>query len=201
MTSLPPTSRPRRRNPAIHRAILEATVMLLERHGYRNLTIEGIAEEAGVGKQTIYRWWPNKARLVMEAFITAGEERVPEPDTGSVVTDLEAILIPVFAWNAAYDRGTALANKGMMAEAQLDPEFAREYRELHRSWWGPLQRSIARGVQRGELRSDVDAQALIDTMLGASWYRVLLEHAPLDEGFARGLVHAVVESNRPDPAT
>jgi AcrR family transcriptional regulator len=191
--------RPRRRNPATHGAILKATVTLLECVGYRDLTIEGIAELAGVGKQTIYRWWPNKARLVMEAFITAGEERVPEPDTGNVVTDLEAILIPVFAQNAAYDRGTALANKGMMAEAQLDPEFAREYGELHRSWWGPLVRVIERGATRGELRHDVDAQALVDVMLGSSWYRVLLEHEPLDDHFARELIRIVVEGNRPDP--
>ena len=190
-------SPPRRRNPEVHRAILAATVELLERLGYRALTIEGIAARAGVGKQTIYRWWSNKAALVMEAFIAAGEERVPPPDTGNVVGDLEAILIPVFAQNADFARGTALANKGMMAEAQLDPAFRRAYLDVHRSWWGPLVATIERGKRRGELRADVDAQALVDLMLGASWYRVLLEHGPLDEGFARLIVRTVVEGNRP----
>jgi len=177
--------------------VLVATVILLERDGYRRLTIEAIAAEAGVGKQTIYRWWPNKAALVLEAYIAAGEERVPEPDTGSVTTDLEAILIPVFTWNAAYHHGTALANKGMMAEAQFDPDFHRAYVDLHRSWWGPLLNVLRRAQGRGEIRADVDPQALVDTMLGASWYRVLLEHAPLDADFARAVIRMVVDGNRP----
>ena len=189
---------PRRRDPVAHRAILAATVVLLERVGYKRLTIDAIAARAGVGKQTIYRWWPNKAALVMEAFIAAGEERVPEPDTGDLVADLEAILFPVFAQNAAYDRGTALANKGMMAEAQFDPAFHRVYAALHRSWWGPLRNVLQRAKERGELRPDVEIQALIDLMLGASWYRVLLEHAPLDRDFAHLLIRTVVAGNRPE---
>ena len=186
-----------RRNEGTHRAILAATVELLERDGYGRLTIDGIAARAGVGKQTIYRWWPNKASLVMEAFIGAGEERVPEPDTGDVAGDLLAILIPVFAHNADYGLGAAMANKGMMAEAQLDPTFRETYLGLHRSWWGPMRSVLRRGQARGEIRADVEADALIDLILGPAWYRMLLEHAPQDEAFARLIVHTVVEGNRP----
>ena len=189
-------SPPRRRSAKTHRAILEATVGLLERDGYHALTIEGIAAEAGVGKQTIYRWWPNKASLVMEAFITAGEERVPEPDTGSVQSDLEAILIPVFRQNRDVRGGVAMANKGMMAEAQLDRRFFEEYARLHASWRGPLINVLERGRQRGELRDDADSEALVDIMLGASWYRVLLEHAPLDDEFAHEIIRSILEGNR-----
>src|SRR3954447_19533542 len=96
-----PSPDPRRRDPRVRRAILDATVTLLEEVGYGRLTIEAIAARAGGSKQTIYRWWPGKAALIMEAFIAAGEERVPEPDTGSLVGDLEAILFPVFAQNEA----------------------------------------------------------------------------------------------------
>jgi AcrR family transcriptional regulator len=188
---------PRRRDPALHRAILDATVRLLERDGYGKLTIEGIAAEAGVGKQTIYRWWRGKPELVMEAYIAAGEERVPAPDTGDVTADLEAILVPVFALNADYASGGALANKGMVAESQLDPAFHEIYASLHRAWWGPLVAVIERAQARGQLRADVAPQDLVDIMLGASWYRVLLEHAPLDADFARLIVRSLVESNRP----
>lgn len=204
MTASPARTRhapdPNRRDPKVHRAILDATVALLERDGYRELTIEAIAAHAGVGKQTIYRWWPGKAALVMEAYIAAGEVRVPEPDTGDVTRDLESILIPVFAQNAAYDRGTALANKSMMAEAQLDRAFLAIYVRLHRSWHGPLLNVLERAKARGELRADADSAALVDMMLGASWYRVLLEHAPLDARFARQIAATVVEGNRPVPA-
>lgn len=184
---------PRRRDPRAHRAILDATVALLEAGGYKRLTIEAIAGRAGVGKQTIYRWWPSKAALVMEAYIAAAGERVPPPDTGSVRGDLEAILIPVFRQNAVYDEGTALANKGMMAEAQLDPAFHRAYLDLHRAWWGPLREALERGKARGDLRPDADPDALVDMMLGASWYRVLLEHAPLDDAFAREIITTVLD--------
>lgn len=188
---------PRRRDAAVHRAILAATVELLEASGFQQLTIEAIAARAGVGKQTIYRWWPSKAAVVLEAYIAAGFERVPTPDTGTLTEDLEAILVPVFRQNANFARGTALANKGMMAEAQLNPGFHQAYVALHRSWWGPLREVLARGVARGELRSDVDLDALIDLMLGASWYRVLLEHAPLDDDFARLIIQTVVTGNQP----
>ena len=156
-TESPIDREPRRRNRTVHRRILEATLALLEQHGYGKLTIEEIASFAGVGKQTIYRWWPNKAALVMEAFITAGEERVPEPDNGNIISDLEDILIPVFAQNANFRSGTALANKGMMAEAQLDPQFHQIYLQLHRSWWGPLLSVLDRargrpGRRRGRVR-------------------------------------------------
>ena len=193
--------RPRRRNRAVHQAILTAAVELLESEGYRSLTIERIAERAKVGKQTIYRWWPNKAALVMEAFAAAGERRVPLPDTGTLSGDLEAILVPVFAQNADYAAGIAQANKGMMSEAQIDPAFRETYLALHRSWWAPLLVALERGQARGELRHDADCQALVDLMLGASWYRVLLEHAPLDAQFARLLVRSVVEGNRPDSSS
>ena len=183
---------PERRDPAVHRAILAATVAVLEEGGYGRLTIEAIAARAGVGKQTICRWWPGKAALVLEAYTAVSEVRTPEPDTGTLAGDLLAILRPVFALNAAYDRGTALANKGMMAEAQVDPAFRETYGRLHAAWRGPLRHVLLRGQTRGELRAAADPDALVDMILGAAWYRLLLEHAPLDDQFAREIVATVV---------
>lgn len=187
----------KRRSSRAHRAILEATVRLLEAGGYRNLTVEGVAAEAGVGKQTIYRWWKSRAELVMEAFMAASDVRVPEPDTGTLEGDLEAVLLPVFELSQNYHQGTALANKTLMAEAQLDRAFLATYRDLHRYWWGPLQHILDRAKGRGELDPGTDNGALIDVMLGAAWYRMLLEHAPLDEAFARTVVGLVVRRAPP----
>lgn len=188
------TPDPERRNAESHRAILNATVKLLEQSGYKNLTIEGIAAKAGVGKQTIYRWWDSKANLVMEAYMSASDVRVPEPHTGTLEGDLKAILLPVFDLSKDYDKGNALANKTLMAEAQLDRNFLATYAELHRYWWAPLQRVLERAKERGELSKQADTQALIDVMLGAAWYRMLLEHAPLDETFADTII-GLVTSN------
>jgi AcrR family transcriptional regulator len=192
---------PDRRDPKAHRAILDATVELLEHGGYKNLTIEAIAARAGVGKQTIYRWWSNKAALVMEAYIATSEVQTPESDTGNVIRDIENFLLPVFKLNPRYDRGLALANKSMMAEAQLDRAFHHTYAEMHMSWRGPLRSVFERAKARGELRPDTDVDALIDMILGAAWYRLLLEHAPLDAQFAHQIAVTVVEGNRlPRPA-
>jgi AcrR family transcriptional regulator len=189
-----------RRNPESHAAILAATVELLEEVGYRNLTIEGVARRAGVGKQTIYRWWAgSKAALVLEAFIGISDERVPPPDTGSIRDDLLAILHPVFGLNKRFRTGTALANKTMMAEAQLDETFHAIYVGLHRSWWAPMRTAVKRAITRGELVSSTDPGIVVDLLLGAAWYRLLLEHAPLDHKTAGVLVDTILIGLRQPP--
>jgi AcrR family transcriptional regulator len=192
-----------RRSERSHRAVLDATVELLEQVGYRHLTIEGVARRAGVGKQTIYRWWQgSKPALVLEAFTHASDERVEPPDTGDVRRDLLAILEPVFMLQADLRSGTALANKTLMAEAQLDPTFHPQYVELHRHWWGPIRAAIDRGIARGELRAGTDPGLVVDTLLGAAWYRLLLEHAPLDPATATALVDMILDGLRtPAPKT
>ncbi|MEM9746262.1 MAG: TetR/AcrR family transcriptional regulator [Actinomycetota bacterium] len=185
---------PRRRNSSSHRRILDATVELLERDGYRQVTIEGVAKRAGVGKQTIYRWWGgSKPDLVLEAFTSASDERVPPPDTGCVRDDLLAIVRPVFELQADLRSGTALANKSLMAEAQLDAGFHQRYVDLHRYWWGPLRTALERGIERGELEVDADPDLAVDAVLGFSWYRLLLEHAALDDDAATAVVDLVLD--------
>lgn len=184
---------PERRSDESHRKILEATVELLECHGYRHLTIEGVAKRAGVGKQTIYRWWGgSKPALVLEAFTQASDDRVDPPDTGTVRGDLLAILEPVFDLHDDLRAGTALANKTLMAEAQLDVEFHPRYVALHRHWWVPLHTAIERGVQRGELAADTDPGVVVDALLGFAWYRLLLEHSPLDRAAALAVTDLVL---------
>lgn len=185
---------PARRSERSRRAILDATVQLLESAGYRNLTIEGVAKHAGVGKQTIYRWWNgSKPALVLEAFTHASDDRVTPPDTGHVREDLLAILEPVFDLHADLRSGTALANKTLMAEAQLDTEFHPHYVDLHRHWWGPLQTAIERGIERGDVAPNTDSGLVVDVLLGAAWYRLLLEHAPLDRHAAAALVDMILD--------
>ncbi len=188
---------PQRRSPTSHRAILDATIALLEEGGYQALTIEGVARRAGVGKQTIYRWWDgSRAALVLEAFQGAGEERIRPPDSGDVRTDLVAILRPVFALHTDREAGTALANRTLMAEAQRDPDFHARYRRLHEHWMEPMRDAVRRGIDRGQLRDDVDPGVVVDLLQGASWYRLLLDHAPLDDRAADEMVDTVLDGCR-----
>ncbi|GHO94217.1 TetR family transcriptional regulator [Reticulibacter mediterranei] len=176
----------RRRNDKSHKAILQAALDLLEQDGYRALTIEAIAAQAGVGKQTIYRWWPSKAAVVLEAFTANAATQIPQPDTGSLRQDLQEFFAATL--HAGGER-TALVLRSLMAEALLDPEFAEQFLHIfiyaRRNALGEL---LTRGVQRGQLAADVDINFLLDLVYGAIWYRVLVQHAALDEVLMEQLV-------------
>ena len=88
--------RGRPRSEDSHEAILDAVVALLEQEGYGALTIESVARQAGVGKQTIYRWWKSKAEMVMEAYANHSASKLPMPDKGDVTADLESFFCGAF---------------------------------------------------------------------------------------------------------
>ena len=104
---------------------------MLETQGYQALTIEGIAQKAGVGKQTIYRWWSSKAAIVMEAYTQKASQRIPLPDTGSVCLDVQELLERLFTILTTSSAGKVVAS--LIAEAQLDSEFA-QYRRCFKRY-------------------------------------------------------------------
>ena len=187
---LPGASGPgRRRSDQSHRAILQATREELEEVGYRAMTIEGIAARAGVGKKTIYRWWPSKAAVALEALTTFSQRHAPFPDTGSLDEDLLTYFKQAFP-DLQGKAGTVLS--GLAAEAQLDPAFAHDFQQ---SFIVPMKAGLVgllrRGLQRGELAPDTNLEVLADLIYGAKWYRFLLYPAPLDDAFARDIVHII----------
>jgi AcrR family transcriptional regulator len=185
------TGRPR--SEASRRAILDATVALLEEGGWAALTVEGIAARAGVGKQTIYRWYGGDlGRVVVEAYVDVSESRVPAPDTGSVRTDLEEVVVPVARGSADRDHGLGLANRALMAHAQQNEAFARLYSTLHEHWRGPMLEAVRRGIDRGELRTATDADLVVDLLLGLQWYRLLVGHRGVSAEDARRSVDAAL---------
>jgi AcrR family transcriptional regulator len=181
--------RGRPRSEHSHEAILNAVLELLEAEGYGALTIEGVARQAGVGKQTIYRWWKCKAELVLEAYANHAASKIPVPDRGTVRGDLEAFL------GAGFKRLTDISGpimRGLMADAVHDEEF-REV--LMTAFLGKrrdaLKEILQRGVARGELERGADLDLACDLILGPMWYRLLLQHGKLDARFARQLAGAV----------
>jgi AcrR family transcriptional regulator len=170
-----PSGRPR--SEASRQAILDATVALLEEDGWSALTIEKVAASAGVGKQTIYRWYDGDlGRIVVEAYVDASDTRLAAPDTGSVRADLVGIVVPVAWMNRRRDKGLALANRSLMAHAQVHAGFAEQYAELHKHWREPMLEAVQRGVSRGELVASTDADLVVDQLLGLQWYRLLVGH-------------------------
>jgi AcrR family transcriptional regulator len=168
----------RTRSPEAHQAVLSATAELLEEHGYQALTIEKIAERSGVAKSTIYRWWRSRPELVMEAYTQVVARRMPDPDTGTVDGDLTEFVSRLYRVAEYPVRVRAL--RGLMAEAQLDPDFRGPFRTWVDSRRAVVAAILERGIERGELREDLDLGHTVDLIFGPFWYRLLVDHEPLD---------------------
>lgn len=179
MTSTSSRSPGRPRSEASRQAILEAALSLATEAGYACLTIEGIAARAGVGKQTIYRWWPSKADVLLEAAAATAELHVPVTDHGRYRADLRAFL------QASYVMGNQSQFAGLlralMAEAQLDPEFGARFRaaflERRRD---ALAVITGRARERGDLPGRTDPETVADIVFGTIWYRILATARPFD---------------------
>jgi AcrR family transcriptional regulator len=190
----------RRRNEKARSAILRAARELLYRRGFQRLTIEGIAERAGVGKATIYRWWPSKAAVVMDAVLEAASPRIPFPDTGSTREDLRRQLASVIELYTKTKTGRGITV--LIAESQHDPSLAESLRERFiASRRAEAATVFERGIERGEVRPDLDIGVAIDALYGAVYYRLLVSHAPLDPAYADTLIDQLFPAlvQRPEP--
>ena len=176
----------RPRNAATEKAILTASYDLLLETGFGAVTVEKIAERAKVSKATIYKWWPNKAAVVMDGFLSAAMSRLPVPDTGSVIEDI-VIQVTNLARFLTSREGKVINE--LIAEGQFDSKLAEEYRLRY---FNPRRLDsrhiLERGVQRGELKQDVDPEICIDLIYGPLFYRLLVTGENLDEAFIKILV-------------
>ena len=192
-----PPGRPR--SERARRAILHAANELLERDGFAAVTVEAISERAKVSKATVYRWWPNRAAVVMDGFLTTVSSEVPFPHTGHA---LEDIRLHMQRLTEAFGGKIGRTVAALIAEGQADPELA----EALRSRWLSVRRAEAReilelGVERGELRDDLDLEVAVDVLYGPIYYRMLVGHAPLDDDFADALAdHIFAGLGARDPA-
>jgi AcrR family transcriptional regulator len=147
--------------------------------GYEQTSIEGIARRAGVGKQTIYRWWPSKGAIALEALDESLGTVVDFQDTGDIREDLRHHMSGATEMLASSKIGALM--QGLIAAAQSDPALSRAYHdkvvEPANDFW--LAR-IAQAQASGEIRADTDAQAIIDMLFGAMYYRLMLHTRPLE---------------------
>jgi len=187
--------RGRPRSPEADRAILAAALDLLASRGLAAMSIEEVAARAGVGKATIYRRWPSKGLLALDAFVTSFREQQPLPDTGSLRDDLIAALT---GWVRAVTRtsmGPMLT--GLIAEAQHDPSLRAAWRERVLE---PLRAQhrvmLDRAVARGEIPATVDREVVLDLFFGAAQHRLLLGHLPLTDDFIREVVDVILDGIR-----
>lgn len=181
----------RPRDVATEKAILAASYDLLLENGFGAVTVEKIAERARVSKATIYKWWPNKAAVVMDGFLSAAMSRLPVPDTGSVMNDI-IIQVSNLARFLTSREGKVINE--LIAEGQFDLKLAEEYRLRY---FNPRRLDsrliLERGVQRGELKKDLDLELCIDLIYGPLFYRLLITGEDLDESFTKALINYAFE--------
>ncbi|MGR7001830.1 TetR/AcrR family transcriptional regulator [Yinghuangia aomiensis] len=185
----------RRRNDDVRRAILAAAMRLLRGGGEAAgpVTVDAIAREAGVGKQTIYRWWPSKGAVLLEALTSHADDVVPETDVGNVRTDLTAFVTASFAGAAANDTAPVLAK--LAREAAHDAHLAAMMGEFTEARRNALLALPRRGRDRGELAADADLGLMVDQVFGVLWYRLLVGHTELTPGAATRLAETLVRGN------
>jgi AcrR family transcriptional regulator len=187
-----PRKRGRPRSERARRAILTAALDLAADEGARQVTMEAIANRAGVSKETLYRWWRSKGDVLLEALAARGDEVIPIPNTGRLPADLHAFMR---ATADALDPPTRRVLRALAAEAAADPGFAEKMRDqfLARRR-AALATVLERGVERGEIPAERVAPAL-DFIYGTLWYRLIFAIAPLDRSWAATVTDAIAGRN------
>jgi AcrR family transcriptional regulator len=190
----------RRRSQQSHQAVLQATVALLNEVGYRRLSFEGVARRAGVGKATIYRWWPNKAALVIEAL--NGEVPLrPLPDTGDLEADLRtAIRLTVEITSAM---PTCLILPALIADMIEDPSGTGPFAELISPHRASVVKLLDKARAQGRLPPETDTALMVDLYAGTVVYRATVSREPLDDvaidQIVNLLLHGCIPTRPPFP--
>lgn len=189
--------RGRPRSDQAARAILDAAAALLERDELASLTIGQIASEAGVSKATIYRWWPSKEAVLMDAYLQRVQPRIAYSKRGSARTSLARQLEAVVELLRGRE-GELLA--AIVAAGVTDPKTREAFVDRFLAPRREAARAVlCRGMETGELRR-VDVDVATDMLYGPVYFRLLVGHLPLDRGFAREL-HALALEGLSAPAS
>ncbi|KAA8885056.1 TetR/AcrR family transcriptional regulator [Nocardia colli] len=187
-----------RRSERARAAILAATAELIRELPYGKLSVEAIAARAGVGKQTIYRWWPSKGAVVFDAMLEldSGPDGLALPNTGDIAADLRLLLRG--SVTALTDPGFESFLRAIYIEIQQDPEIGAAYRErLLLPQRAAVADRLGAGVKSGELRPDLDLELATDLLLGPIQSRWSLGLGGLTESYADAALDAALAHLRP----
>jgi AcrR family transcriptional regulator len=192
--------RGRPRSETAHQAVLAAAAELLLDHGLPAVSMDAVAERAGVSKATVYRWWPTKEALALDMLFTQWAAVTPlRSETGSLRGDLIALLR---AWaRLASGRPYGRIVAALLAQAQANPVFSAEYQ---RRMLDPRQHQaraiLTQAIARGEIAAGTNVEVAIDLLYGPLYHRLLHGHAPLDDQFVDDVVEMVLRGISPLPS-
>ncbi len=188
--------RGRPRNEKAREAILDAAMDSLLDQGVAAMNMDVVAAAAGVSKATIYRWWPSKETLAMDALYRTWESAPSTPDTGSLRDDLRNLLWP---WTELVTRrpyGRVIA--GLLGHVVTDPDFALTYRARFLDQRRDHGRLILQeAIARGEIPARTRVETVLDMLYGPVYHRLMHGHAPLDHTFVDDIVDIVLDGIHP----
>jgi AcrR family transcriptional regulator len=190
-----PRGRPR--SQQAHKAVLDAAAELLLDQGLSAVSMDAVAKRAGVSKATIYRWWPTKETLALDALYTEWDTTRTHPrDTGSLRGDLLALMRP---WvRRAGTRPYARVIAALLTEVHTDPAFADEYRQRVVEPRRAQARTVLhRAIDRGEIPADTNIEVALDLLYGPLYHRLLHGHAPLNDRFVKDVVDMALRGVQP----
>ncbi|MFK7695170.1 TetR/AcrR family transcriptional regulator [Paenibacillus sp. HJGM_3] len=186
--------RGRPRNMETQSSILSASYELLLESGFGAVTVEKIAERAQVSKATIYKWWPNKAAVVMDGFLSAATARLPVPDTGSVFQDILEHATNMAQFMISREGSIFLE---IIGQGQVDSALAEAFRTRYIQPRRLEVRTIMnRGLERGELWKNLDIALCTDLIYGPIFYRLLVTGDPIGKNYVEQLVTQVFKGIR-----
>ncbi|MEU0660854.1 TetR/AcrR family transcriptional regulator [Streptomyces lavendulocolor] len=194
-----------RRSERSRRAIYDAALALVGEIGYAKTTIEGIAARAGVGKQTIYRWWPSKAAVLLEAFVDlgvqanealGGDAESEIPDTGDIEADLKLVLRATV--DEMNDPRHDAPSRALAAEGVVNPELgARFVEQLLEPQLQLYVKRLSAAREAGQVRPEIDPRIALELFVGPLTHRWLLRTAPLTHAYADSLVEYALHGLAP----
>src|ERR1700704_1216356 len=171
--------------------IIDTAFANLREHGFRAVTVESISAKTGIAKTSIYRRWPNKAAMVMEAFLFKIGPGIEFPRKPRYV---ESIRLQMLALAKAFRGPFGSMIKELLGEAQFDEELAEAFRTR---WITPRREAakevIQAAVRNKELRADIDLDQALDALYGGLYYRLMIGSGPLSDACVRGMFSAVMD--------
>ena len=197
MSELVAAPRGRPRSQAARKAVLAAAEELLLDRGLPGVSMDAVAERAGVSKATIYRWWPTKETLALDMLYNEWTKVTPQKyESGSLRADLLALLT---AWSRlASGRPYGRVVAALLMEGQTDPAFSAEYQRRLVEPRRDQARAVFLGaVERGEIPAETNVEVAIDLLYGPLYHRLLHGHAPLDDQFVHDIVDMALPGIRP----
>lgn len=196
------TRRGRGRRPAaeVRAEVLTAAGELLLGEGMGAFTMERVAARSGASKMTLYKWWPSKGALALDGYFHAVEQTLEFPDTGDVEVDLRRQLARFIDLVTTTSAGRVIAE--LIGLAQTDADLAAAFHERYERPRRELACEVVHaGQRRGQLRSDIDPETIIDQLWGACYHRLLVPAQPLTQEFGTALIDNLLRGLRPQERT